>query len=128
MHGCLHLQGEMHLQNDGSRHPSVSDEEENFAVLRRSVRGILQIDLKGKYAIIVSFSIWLIIYWMSVHYRHVMNELLETERAYVEELLCVLEVSYTDTFDYFFCDTCLSKTASRTRKKCLFKDYESTWI
>ncbi|XP_016327043.1 guanine nucleotide exchange factor DBS-like isoform X3 [Sinocyclocheilus anshuiensis] len=49
--------GEMHLQNDGSRHPSVSDEEENFAVLR----------------------------------RHVMNELLETERAYVEELLCVLE-------------------------------------
>ncbi|XP_039543674.1 guanine nucleotide exchange factor DBS isoform X1 [Pimephales promelas] len=49
--------GEMHLQSDGSRHPSVSDEEENFAVLR----------------------------------RHVMNELLETERAYVEELLCVLE-------------------------------------
>uniref|UniRef100_A0A8C1N9G8 Mcf.2 cell line derived transforming sequence-like a n=1 Tax=Cyprinus carpio TaxID=7962 RepID=A0A8C1N9G8_CYPCA len=49
--------GEIHLQNDGSRHPSVSDEEENFAVLR----------------------------------RHVMNELLETERAYVEELLCVLE-------------------------------------
>ncbi|XP_043093644.1 guanine nucleotide exchange factor DBS isoform X9 [Puntigrus tetrazona] len=48
---------EIHLQNDGSRHPSVSDEEENFAVLR----------------------------------RHVMNELLETERAYVEELLCVLE-------------------------------------
>lgn len=25
---------------------------------------------------------------------HVMNELLETERAYVEELLCVLEVSF----------------------------------
>ncbi|KAL1281932.1 hypothetical protein QQF64_000735 [Cirrhinus molitorella] len=49
--------GEIHLNNDGSRHPSVSDEEENFAVLR----------------------------------RHVMNELLETERAYVEELLCVLE-------------------------------------
>ncbi|XP_050966508.1 guanine nucleotide exchange factor DBS isoform X3 [Labeo rohita] len=49
--------GEVHLQNEGSRHPSVSDEEENFAVLR----------------------------------RHVMNELLETERAYVEELLCVLE-------------------------------------
>uniref|UniRef100_A0A8C1UZV8 Mcf.2 cell line derived transforming sequence-like a n=1 Tax=Cyprinus carpio TaxID=7962 RepID=A0A8C1UZV8_CYPCA len=48
---------EMHLQNDSSRHTSVSDEEENFAVLR----------------------------------RHVMNELLETERAYVEELLCVLE-------------------------------------
>nr|XP_055060626.1 guanine nucleotide exchange factor DBS isoform X9 [Misgurnus anguillicaudatus] len=49
--------GDSHLQNDSSRHPSVSDEEENFAVLR----------------------------------RHVMNELLETERAYVEELLCVLE-------------------------------------
>lgn len=26
-------------------------------------------------------------------FSHVMNELLETERAYVEELLCVLEVS-----------------------------------
>lgn len=26
------------------------------------------------------------------HSSHVMNELLETERAYVEELLCVLEV------------------------------------
>lgn len=25
--------------------------------------------------------------------RHVMNELLETERAYVEELMCVLQVS-----------------------------------
>ncbi|XP_058630467.1 guanine nucleotide exchange factor DBS isoform X4 [Onychostoma macrolepis] len=49
--------GDILLQNEGSRHPSVSDEEENFAVLR----------------------------------RHVMNELLETERAYVEELLCVLE-------------------------------------
>ncbi|CAL9690013.1 unnamed protein product [Knipowitschia caucasica] len=40
-----------------SRHSSVSEEEENLAVLR----------------------------------RHVMNELLETERAYVEELLCVLQ-------------------------------------
>ncbi|XP_058885884.1 guanine nucleotide exchange factor DBS-like isoform X4 [Acipenser ruthenus] len=40
-----------------SRTESVSEEEENLAVLR----------------------------------RHVMNELLETERAYVEELLCVLE-------------------------------------
>ncbi|KAA0721929.1 Guanine nucleotide exchange factor DBS [Triplophysa tibetana] len=49
--------GDTNLQKDGSRHPSVSDAEENFAVLR----------------------------------RHVMNELLETERAYVEELLCVLE-------------------------------------
>uniref|UniRef100_A0A3B3U3H6 MCF.2 cell line derived transforming sequence like n=1 Tax=Poecilia latipinna TaxID=48699 RepID=A0A3B3U3H6_9TELE len=40
-----------------TRHASLSEEEENLAVLR----------------------------------RHVMNELLETERAYVEELLCVLE-------------------------------------
>uniref|UniRef100_A0A3P8NAW1 Mcf.2 cell line derived transforming sequence-like a n=1 Tax=Astatotilapia calliptera TaxID=8154 RepID=A0A3P8NAW1_ASTCA len=39
------------------KHASLSEEEENLAVLR----------------------------------RHVMNELLETERAYVEELLCVLE-------------------------------------
>nr|XP_046260822.1 guanine nucleotide exchange factor DBS isoform X1 [Scatophagus argus] len=47
------------LQNgDGnSRHASLSEEEDNLAVLR----------------------------------RHVMNELLETERAYVEELLCVLQ-------------------------------------
>uniref|UniRef100_A0A8C6YBT1 MCF.2 cell line derived transforming sequence like n=1 Tax=Naja naja TaxID=35670 RepID=A0A8C6YBT1_NAJNA len=40
-----------------SRNVSVTDDEENLAVLR----------------------------------KHVMNELLETERAYVEELLCVLE-------------------------------------
>ncbi|XP_068602581.1 guanine nucleotide exchange factor DBS-like [Brachionichthys hirsutus] len=40
-----------------SHHASLSEEEENLAVLR----------------------------------RHVMNELLETERAYVEELLCVLQ-------------------------------------
>ncbi|XP_053742869.1 guanine nucleotide exchange factor DBS isoform X5 [Synchiropus splendidus] len=45
------------VQNGGTRHASLSEEEENLAVLR----------------------------------RHVMNELLETERAYVEELLCVLE-------------------------------------
>ncbi|XP_045913213.1 guanine nucleotide exchange factor DBS isoform X2 [Micropterus dolomieu] len=45
------------LQNGGTRHASLTEEEENLAVLR----------------------------------RHVMNELLETERAYVEELLCVLE-------------------------------------
>ncbi|XP_046886465.1 guanine nucleotide exchange factor DBS isoform X3 [Hypomesus transpacificus] len=45
------------LQNGSSRHASLSEEEENLAVLR----------------------------------RHVMNELLETERAYVEELLCVLQ-------------------------------------
>ncbi|KAF7650838.1 hypothetical protein LDENG_00119750 [Lucifuga dentata] len=45
------------LHNGNTRHGSLSEEEENLAVLR----------------------------------RHVMNELLETERAYVEELLCVLE-------------------------------------
>ncbi|XP_047193107.1 guanine nucleotide exchange factor DBS isoform X3 [Scophthalmus maximus] len=51
--------GNDQLQNGGSssRHASLSEEEENLAVLR----------------------------------RHVMNELLETERAYVEELLCVLQ-------------------------------------
>lgn len=31
-------------------------------------------------------------------HRHVMNELLETERAYVEELLCVLQVSESVKF------------------------------
>uniref|UniRef100_A0A3Q1HBS5 Mcf.2 cell line derived transforming sequence-like a n=1 Tax=Anabas testudineus TaxID=64144 RepID=A0A3Q1HBS5_ANATE len=45
------------VHNGSTRHASLSEEEENLAVLR----------------------------------RHVMNELLETERAYVEELLCVLE-------------------------------------
>ncbi|XP_028322155.1 guanine nucleotide exchange factor DBS isoform X3 [Gouania willdenowi] len=45
------------IYNGGTRHASLSEEDENLAVLR----------------------------------RHVMNELLETERAYVEELLCVLE-------------------------------------
>ncbi|XP_035249550.1 guanine nucleotide exchange factor DBS isoform X1 [Anguilla anguilla] len=45
------------LQDSGSRQGSLSEEEENLAILR----------------------------------RHVMNELLETERAYVEELLCVLQ-------------------------------------
>ncbi|XP_037832199.1 guanine nucleotide exchange factor DBS isoform X3 [Kryptolebias marmoratus] len=44
-------------EDGNSRHASLSEEEENLAVLR----------------------------------RHVMNELLETERAYVEELLCVLQ-------------------------------------
>ncbi|CAG06673.1 unnamed protein product [Tetraodon nigroviridis] len=50
-------EGDSPIPNGGTRHASLSEEEENLAVLR----------------------------------RHVMNELLETERAYVEELLCVLE-------------------------------------
>ncbi|XP_053273440.1 guanine nucleotide exchange factor DBS isoform X3 [Pleuronectes platessa] len=53
---CKKVHVESPLLN-GTRHASLSEEEENLAVLR----------------------------------RHVMNELLETERAYVEELLCVLE-------------------------------------
>uniref|UniRef100_A0A8C9YVV5 MCF.2 cell line derived transforming sequence like n=1 Tax=Sander lucioperca TaxID=283035 RepID=A0A8C9YVV5_SANLU len=58
-HGGFSSQGNGQLQNgdSNSRHASLSEEEENLAVLR----------------------------------RHVMNELLETERAYVEELLCVLQ-------------------------------------
>ncbi|XP_042369114.1 guanine nucleotide exchange factor DBS-like isoform X1 [Plectropomus leopardus] len=52
---CKKVESPVH--NGGTRHASLSEEEENLAVLR----------------------------------RHVMNELLETERAYVEELLCVLE-------------------------------------
>ncbi|KAF3857189.1 hypothetical protein F7725_009048 [Dissostichus mawsoni] len=54
---CVCVQVESPIHNGGTRHVSLSEEEENLAVLR----------------------------------RHVMNELLETERAYVEELLCVLE-------------------------------------
>ncbi|XP_061745815.1 guanine nucleotide exchange factor DBS isoform X9 [Nerophis ophidion] len=52
---CKKVESPVHI--GGTRHASLSEEEENLAVLR----------------------------------RHVMNELLETERAYVEELLCVLE-------------------------------------
>ncbi|XP_039998245.1 guanine nucleotide exchange factor DBS isoform X1 [Xiphias gladius] len=52
---CKRVESPIH--NGSTRHASLSEEEENLAVLR----------------------------------RHVMNELLETERAYVEELLCVLE-------------------------------------
>uniref|UniRef100_A0A8C7YP69 Mcf.2 cell line derived transforming sequence-like b n=1 Tax=Oryzias sinensis TaxID=183150 RepID=A0A8C7YP69_9TELE len=49
--------GQQQNEDGNSRHASLSEEEENLAVLR----------------------------------RHVMNELLETERVYVEELLCVLQ-------------------------------------
>ncbi len=38
------MQEEILSQNDVSRHTSVSDEEENFAVLRRSVRNLLQME------------------------------------------------------------------------------------
>ncbi|XP_061121809.1 guanine nucleotide exchange factor DBS-like isoform X4 [Syngnathus typhle] len=54
---ALYRKVESPIPNGGTRHASLSEEDENLAVLR----------------------------------RHVMNELLETERAYVEELLCVLE-------------------------------------
>uniref|UniRef100_A0A3Q3AV46 Guanine nucleotide exchange factor DBS n=1 Tax=Kryptolebias marmoratus TaxID=37003 RepID=A0A3Q3AV46_KRYMA len=52
---CRKVESPIHIGS--TRHASLSEEDENLAVLR----------------------------------RHVMNELLETERAYVEELLCVLE-------------------------------------
>ncbi|KAM9804426.1 guanine nucleotide exchange factor DBS [Neosynchiropus ocellatus] len=54
---CEKGNGQLQNGDGSSRHASLSEEEENLAVLR----------------------------------RHVMNELLETERAYVEELLCVLQ-------------------------------------
>uniref|UniRef100_A0A3Q1FP93 MCF.2 cell line derived transforming sequence like n=1 Tax=Acanthochromis polyacanthus TaxID=80966 RepID=A0A3Q1FP93_9TELE len=54
---CEKGNGPLQNGDSNSRHASLSEEEENLAVLR----------------------------------RHVMNELLETERAYVEELLCVLQ-------------------------------------
>lgn len=54
---CEKGNGQLQDGDSNSRHASLSEEEENLAVLR----------------------------------RHVMNELLETERAYVEELLCVLQ-------------------------------------
>ncbi|XP_061572132.1 guanine nucleotide exchange factor DBS isoform X2 [Cololabis saira] len=55
--GALCRKTEPPMHNGTTRHASLTEEEENLAVLR----------------------------------RHVMNELLDTERAYVEELLCVLE-------------------------------------
>ncbi|XP_038576802.1 guanine nucleotide exchange factor DBS isoform X4 [Micropterus salmoides] len=54
---CEKGNGQLQNGDSNGRHASLSEEEENLAVLR----------------------------------RHVMNELLETERAYVEELLCVLQ-------------------------------------
>ncbi|XP_034407103.1 guanine nucleotide exchange factor DBS isoform X3 [Cyclopterus lumpus] len=54
---AIYKRVESPIHNGAIRQASLSEEEENLAVLR----------------------------------RHVMNELLETERAYVEELLCVLE-------------------------------------
>ncbi|XP_029315533.1 guanine nucleotide exchange factor DBS isoform X2 [Cottoperca gobio] len=54
---CEKENGQLQNGDSDGRHASLSEEEENLAVLR----------------------------------RHVMNELLETERAYVEELLCVLQ-------------------------------------
>ncbi|XP_060944121.1 guanine nucleotide exchange factor DBS-like isoform X5 [Limanda limanda] len=54
---CEKGNGQLQNGDSNSRHASLSEEEENLAVLR----------------------------------KHVMNELLETERAYVEELLCVLQ-------------------------------------
>ncbi|XP_036400831.1 guanine nucleotide exchange factor DBS-like isoform X3 [Megalops cyprinoides] len=56
VNGVTCRKADINIQSS-SRHASLSEEEENLAVLR----------------------------------RHVMNELLETERAYVEELLCVLQ-------------------------------------
>ncbi|KAK1903215.1 Guanine nucleotide exchange factor DBS, partial [Dissostichus eleginoides] len=74
------------LQNgDGNiRHASLSEEEENLAVLR----------------------------------RHVMNELLETERAYVEELLCVLQ-GYASEMDNAAMAP-LIPTALQNKKDVLF--------
>ncbi|XP_069010263.1 guanine nucleotide exchange factor DBS isoform X1 [Embiotoca jacksoni] len=54
---CEKENGQLQNGDSNSRHASLSEEEENLAVLR----------------------------------RHVMNELLDTERAYVEELLCVMQ-------------------------------------
>lgn len=103
------LQGNGQLQNEdgNSRHASVSEEEENLAVLRRwgISRGSFicnqitrQMDWENSYLLYLlspgpnhSFDLSFCLYSLSVC-RHVMNELLETERAYVEELLCVLQV------------------------------------
>ncbi|XP_048834608.1 guanine nucleotide exchange factor DBS-like isoform X4 [Brienomyrus brachyistius] len=56
LNGMNYTKVELNLQFN-SKHGSISEEEDNLAILR----------------------------------RHVMNELLETERMYVEELLCVLQ-------------------------------------
>ncbi|XP_062861810.1 guanine nucleotide exchange factor DBS isoform X2 [Trichomycterus rosablanca] len=80
-------------QNVGSsRTASVSDEEENLAVLR----------------------------------RHVMNELLETERAYVEELLCVLQ-GYAAEMDNPAMAS-LIPTALQNKKDVLFGNMQEIYL
>uniref|UniRef100_A0A7N6BEK7 MCF.2 cell line derived transforming sequence like n=1 Tax=Anabas testudineus TaxID=64144 RepID=A0A7N6BEK7_ANATE len=81
-------QGNDQLQNgdSNSRYASLSEEEENLAVLR----------------------------------RHVMNELLETERAYVEELLCVLQV---DTPLRWTIQPCLISSLTFLRELEQYTDY-----
>ncbi|KAK3543927.1 hypothetical protein QTP70_031837 [Hemibagrus guttatus] len=78
--------------NGGSRTASVSDEEENLAVLR----------------------------------RHVMNELLETERAYVEELLCVLQ-GYAAEMDNSAMASIIP-AALQNKKNVLFGNMEEIYI
>lgn len=123
-------QGNNQLQNgdSNSRHASLSEEEENLAVLRRWGIGwgsficnqiTQQMDCENGYLIMYSavtppllsslnhfdlsffFSICLTLYSLPA-FRHVMNELLETERAYVEELLCVLQVFIYSTEGFIF--------------------------
>lgn len=88
---CLWVQLDSPIHNGGTRHASLSEEDENLAVLRRwvsqtrnqchrCVQTLLSLQKPDWRSICIPSS-------------HVMNELLETERAYVEELLCVLEVS-----------------------------------
>ncbi|XP_058478450.1 guanine nucleotide exchange factor DBS isoform X13 [Solea solea] len=81
---CEKGNGQLQNGHSISRHASLSEEEENLAVLR----------------------------------RHVMNELLETERAYVEELLCVMQ-GYASEMDNPAMSH-LIPTALQNKKEVLF--------
>lgn len=85
---CIYFSLWKRQDEDGnSRHASLSEEEENLAVLRRWAA----LSSLGWVKTINSLCSMLSPSSCCVR-SHVMNELLETERAYVEELLCVLQV------------------------------------
>lgn len=136
-------QGNGQLQNgdSNSRHASLSEEEENLAVLRRwvtSPRSFIcnqitrQMDCEklwstASYLLSPGRNHWfdlsLCLYSLSVC-RHVMNELLETERAYVEELLCVLQVGINSLkMVILLC----GKNFMGFFSRCVFRDMPLRW-
>lgn len=133
--------GLLQSEDGNSRHASVSEEEENLAVLRRW--GISHgpficnqitrhMDREKSYPLYLfspgpnhSFDPSFCLYALSVC-RHVMNELLETERAYVEELLCVLQVGISSLNSYSLFFTSARKLIFCFW--CVYRDMLLRWI